>query len=281
MNVIDNRYQGFGLDELREWLVKRADSRGYVDLVDTGLPDAFRDAWHPDAQAASTKLDVYPRGSCPAQIDDAGEIRIDYAAQVYSDKGGIGGFRRRLELASGRAVHSLYELPDEEWGRGHGKRLMRRSVELYLRLGLTRIGVTAIGIGKYLWPMCGFTSESRDEHERTVQSMADFFADLGYNEELPRYQHLWEYPAALDLDDQGNDVLVSAGAIRDAFERAGRSFDVTGLPDPINPQIALTKALLIYNRTAAWPGVFRLDGWHDDPCENPQIAQLCAYTQHV
>lgn len=142
---MDDVYPGFTLDSLRDWIDAHS-RRGRADLGDTGLPPQLRDAWLP------VGMDFYPRGSQNyAILDAAGEVEISYHAQIYTQAGEAGRLGRHFSTTTGIAKHKYFSLPASEWGGGNGKRMMRRSAELYRRLGLSEIQVDAVDLGRYLW----------------------------------------------------------------------------------------------------------------------------------
>jgi len=272
VQILDDRYPSFDLAALQEWVSKRADARGNVDLVQHGLPEPLQDAWLPDAKHTRVALDIYPEGGCVASLSSDGAVSFDYKAQGYNELGGVMKLRRRFATGSGRVDHGWFWLPREEWGAGHGRRLMRRSAELYLRLGLESVYITAIQAGKYVWPMCGFQTDDQDgEHAKTLDTIERLYEDLGFDEPLPRFDDLWDLEL-LDLDEKGEEVLVSVEEVRTALAGDGRSFDIAEVADPTAPVLLLSKALLLYNATAGWPGVLHLVRG------SKQLARLADYT---
>lgn len=199
---------------------------------------------------------------------------MDYRAQVYNVHGGSGKLSRRFDTSTGRVDHAYFWLPSEEWGAGHGKRLMRRSTELYDRLGLKSVHISALEAGKYIWPMCGFQTEESDdkEHDKTLDAIQRFAEGVGFDAALPRFANLWDYEV-LDHEADGERVFVTEADIYAAFINDGRDFQRSGLPAPTTPRLPLSKALLIYNATAIWPGVLRLERG------TVQLARLDAYTR--
>jgi GNAT superfamily N-acetyltransferase len=271
MDILDNRYQGFDLPALQEWLAERADADGRVDLVVHGLPEPLRDAWLPDPEHTRAELDIYPQGGCVGTLSACGDVSLDYKAQGYNHRGGEMNLRRRFDTQTGRVDHGWFWLPREEWGAGHGRRLMRRSAELYLRLGLASVHLTAIQAGKFVWPMCGFQTDDPEEHGKTLDTIRRLFGHLGFEGDLPRFDDLWELEM-LDVDEDGCEVLVAVSDIQMALALDGRSFEIAAVAEPTVPALALSKALLLYNATAGWPGVLILERG------SKQLTRLADYT---
>lgn len=282
MSGVGARYAGYDLDELRDWIERKSQDSDYsagYNTVDLGsfydgrsrLPDPFQDAWLPE----DPDIAVWPDGAyCRAQLDpDSGDVRVTYRAQLLTAAGGQGALSRSFDTATGKVSHTRFDLPSDEWSSGHGKRAMKRSAELYDRLGLDSIHITAANLGRYIWPMCGFESEGEGEHAKIVQAIRTFAGALGYSDlGDENFEYLWEYSALRERSD-GSRVTVSREAVLAALDKLGRSPDA--LEIEIRDEMAIDNALLVWNAQLLWPGVFYLDSTKDG------ASQLASYTQDV
>lgn len=264
--MIGATYQGITRADIYDRLARLADKRGSVDLTTHRLV-AFEDAWMP---APASDLVCYPKGKNSGVVFDDGHFRIEARYQVSNAVGQSGTISRNVDTRDdGKATHIVANFPDTNWNRGYAKRTMLRSAELYQRIGLAGIEVTATELGKYIWPSCGFGHLDRRNQEDLNDAIATWAAVLGYPE-LPRYDRPWEY-RALDVRSDGSEARVTLEALISALVRAGRLARAVPAPDPTR-RYRPSVVLLVYNELKLW------EGWFDLQDGSPSVRRLLDYT---
>jgi hypothetical protein len=85
-----------------------------------------------------------------------------------------------IQTAAAVAHHNFFTLPPLDQGHGKGRRVVRRSLDLYDELGLERVRLLAVDIGTYVWAMAGFDFESREDRQRVMDATLAFAQELGF-----------------------------------------------------------------------------------------------------
>jgi hypothetical protein len=233
-----------------------ADWRDWVDTYGTGgqllidrtelLPPGLRAAF----ELEGFEL-FFPDHRPPSWMAIKGDrvlLRLD--AGLLSPETIEAGSIRRSMATGHKAIHEYFALPQMFWGGGHAKRMLRNAVLLYEQLEIPRVELSAEGLGKYIWAVCGFDFRDDETREAVNTAMRLFANELGI-EGLPEFQRPWG-ALALDTNDDGEPVYVPTGALQRALRERGEIQLVQGVPPS---RISPSKALLLYSRYDSWEGV--------------------------
>lgn len=135
--------------------------------------------------------------------------------------------------------HDLFELNPEHQNKGHAKNVLAQSFELYERMGVRHVDVTAVEIGKYTWASIGFRA-GRVQPDRLASLQAKF---INY----------------LRGEGLGQHVTEARAAAKDLPEIA--DLHINGRP--VGREFLLGKGTLTETRPPGWSGELRID--RDDP----------------
>jgi hypothetical protein len=221
---------------------ERADIRDEPELVAEIL-----DAWTPDGLG----LDVL--GGSELRRDPRERLILTLSAALRTrGRGGgeHGGIERQLLIGSGVARHIRLELPQSAQRQEKGRHMLGRSVLAYERLGLTRVSLQAVDVGRYVWAACGFSFSHELDRITIAQRLVELQNETGIPISGPPRDTLEPYEIAYA---ESEDPL----RLRDWLEI---------LDEPANyPEDELDrlvtrpgKLLLLHNRTPSWDGTLRI-----------------------
>jgi len=227
---------------------RRLGARDRVDIRDE--PDLVIEvltAWTPNG----LELDVLA-GSELRRDPDEGLILTLTGEFVPGDPGAHGheSIERQLFLGSGVARHIRLELPQSAQQQEKGRHMLGRSVLVYEQLGLTRISLSAVDVGRYVWAACGFSFTS--EHDRGV--LARRLADLETESGIPISGPAWNTLEPYDIAyAESRDPL----RLRDWLEILDEPADY---PSEELDQLVTRpgKLLLLHHRTPGWDGTLEI-----------------------
>ena len=116
-----------------------------------------------------------------------GALVVDLSAELRPRGIGIeetGVLQRRLDTGSGVASHRKLELPADVHGQRRGRVMLRRSVDVYAELGIERVRLTAVDIGRYVWAAAGFSFYDEDSRGHVTSMLEHLANELGLVIEL-------------------------------------------------------------------------------------------------
>jgi hypothetical protein len=152
------------MSELADVWDRRLGAHERVDIRDEpALVAEVLRAWTPDG----LELDVL--AGSELRRDPEERLILTLSAELIPsdrDAGEHGSVERQLFLGSGVARHIRLELPAYAQQQEKGRRMLGRSVLIYEQLGMTRVSLSAVDIGRYVWAACGFSFIS--DHDRSV-----------------------------------------------------------------------------------------------------------------
>jgi len=152
---------------------ERADVRDEPELVIEVLG-----AWTPDGM----RIDVLA-GSELRRDPHEGLVLTLAAEFVPGEHGPFGldhgSIERQLFLGAGVARHIRLELPAYAQQQEKGRRMLGRSVLIYEQLGMTRISLAAVDVGRYVWAACGFSFTNEHDRSAVARRLAELETESG------------------------------------------------------------------------------------------------------
>lgn len=236
--------------EWQDWVESRG---GAVLDISTPelLPPGLREALGFDRYEVIFREGLNARSV--ALVHGDGDVEVRLSASLLAPKAKEGGTIERRIRTNREAVHEKFWLPQLDWGRGNARAMLSWCVPLYQELGIESISLEAFSVGRYVWGVAGFDFADEQTREAVNVGARVFANKAGIRDDLPDFQHPWDL-LALDVDDDGNEVLVPEDRLADALanqpEAPKRLHGGSGL--------APSKALLLYGLHDAWDGVFDL-----------------------
>jgi hypothetical protein len=184
-------------------------------------------------------------------------VSVVYRAEIFppdvdpQDPRAVRGvIDRTFQTIEGHVQHEEFRLPLPWQNKGLGSDCVRRSVELYDRLGLRTVSLSAVSFGIYVWAMCGFEFMYPGPRLQVVNA-AQSFADrlrLEYRLDLSQVRFPWEI-ASLE------EVIT----YRDIAEARDEYVEEDDLPaDELEEEIAVGKAIMLMGGIPSWEGRLNL-----------------------
>lgn len=174
------------------------------------------------------------------------------ATLVPADRGGgeHGSIERQLLIGSGLARHIRLELPQSAQRQEKGRHMLGRSVLVYEQLGLRRISLAAVDVGRYVWAACGFSFTNERDRMTIAQRLDELQNETGIPISGPPRETLEPYEIAYA---ESEDPL----RLRDWLEILDEPADY---PDDELDRLVTRpgKLLLLNNRTPGWDGELRI-----------------------
>lgn len=220
---------------------ERADIRDEPELV----AEVLR-AWTPDG----LELDV--RAGSELHRDPQERLILTLSAGLTTPGrgGGHGSVERQLLLGSGIARHIRLELPQSAQRQEKGRHMLGRSVLVYEQLGLTRISLAAVDVGRYVWAACGFSFTNERDRMTIAKRLAELQSETGIPISGPPRDTLEPYEIAYA---ESEDPL----RLRDWLEILDEPANYP--EDELDQLVARPgKLLLLHNRTPGWDGTLRI-----------------------
>jgi hypothetical protein len=112
-------------------------------------------------------------------ISALGDSRFDVGGSLLDKEGGrpVGTYDRELYLNEKRAYSAFFKIEKDQTDANIGKKVLAGNIEMYEKLGITEVGVTAnIDVGGYAWAKYGYvpTQEAWNSfRQRLASEMAD------------------------------------------------------------------------------------------------------------
>lgn len=195
---------------------------------------------------AGTKFDYSPAN---------GQLNIE--ARLVDPETGqrIGSMNREIDPSTGRAYHGYLSIQQDSRGTGLVPKMLQNQVELYKKMGLDRVEVSAdLDVGKYAWAKYGFlpkTNQDWDYHRDAIRYTLDAMRPDLSPEQYTEVRKLTDSPDKHALWGIA-DLSQPAPANWKIAARTAARKDTT-----------LGQALL--TRSGAWPG--KLDLTDEDSME--------------
>jgi hypothetical protein len=220
----------------------RADVRDEPELV----AEVLR-AWTPDGLG----LDVL--AGSELRRDPEERLILTLSAALVPGEGSTrahGSVERALFLGSGVARHIRLELPQDAQRQEKGRHMLGRSVRVYEQLGLTRISLQAVDVGRYVWAACGFSFTSEHDRAAVTQRLTELETDSEIPISGPVSDTLEPYDIAYA---ESRDPL----RLRDWLEILDEPADY---PDEELDQLVTRpgKLFLLHDRTPSWDGTLTI-----------------------
>jgi hypothetical protein len=201
-------------------------------------------AWTPDG----LELDVL--AGSELRRDPKERLILTLSANLLSGAREHGSIERQLFLGSGVARHIRLELPLSAQRQEKGRHMLGRSVLAYEQLGLTRISLSAVDVGRYVWAACGFSFSSEHDRVAVTQRLTELETESGIPISGPAWDTLEPYDIAYA---ESVDPLL----LRDWLEILDEPADY---PDEELDQLVTRpgKLLLLHDRTPGWDGALAI-----------------------
>jgi hypothetical protein len=193
-------------------------------------------------------------GSIATREGDA-DVRVELTGLLQPDLFGpdnalgkkqVGPIHRTLNTATRTARHHVLQVPAAWRGQHRGRRAIRSSVGLYRALGIERVSLVAVDIGRYVWGMCGFDFASDAGRAHVLRTVVDFAQDvLAIDLDIGELRYPWEIGSI-----EGEITLAE---IADALG-AGELNLPMGIADKLHEPMRLGKALLLFSPVGGWEG---------------------------
>jgi hypothetical protein len=242
----------------QEWLDRLGGAGRQHSLADAReLFPEIHDAYTPPDFTATPSF-----GTVSSDADGEISVFVTYRlTSLLNNETGI--IDRTFSTRTGWANHKLFDLPEASRDHYRGRLTMRKSARLYENLGIEKVKLTAIDIGRYVWAMCGFDFEPleddanegwQDDRTIVLNAASQFAEALGRglsDEDIARLEHPWQI-GALESDAPISlyDVALAQG--ENPQDLADVADDLAG------EEIRLGKALLLYAPYSQWNGVLDL-----------------------
>ena len=142
----------------------------------------------------SFRIDIIPKvGVEFMQQRDASGRRIKPTKRVTSPEDRIGGGNRLLYLSGGKLfAENQTFFPNQEFNDlGIGSALYESQERLYRELGVEKVSLLAVDVGRYVWAKQGFDCDSRSQLSDMAEEFAAFLAREGL-ETFTEIKHLWD-----------------------------------------------------------------------------------------
>src|SRR5581483_325201 len=158
---------------------RRLGQREHADVhAEPELVTEVLEAWTPDGM----RIDVLPGSEL--RRDPQEGLVLTVAAEFAPGEHGPtgpehGSIERQLFLGSGVARHVRLELPAYAQQQEKGRRMLGRSVLVYEQLGITRISLAAVDVGRYVWAACGFSFTSQHARYAVARRLAELETESG------------------------------------------------------------------------------------------------------
>lgn len=139
--------------------------------------------YHPDLNKEVLRSAFTPKGYSGAatEINHAkqydGGIRTTVVFKLKHKSGKYGSIEREFEKSSNGSIsvhHSLFEIPKELNGKGSAKEVMAKSFALYEKIGVKKVTMHAVDVGKYVWAALGFKASEPSERKKVVTAFSKF-----------------------------------------------------------------------------------------------------------
>jgi hypothetical protein len=227
---------------------RRLGARERIDIRDEPeLVVEVLTAWTPDGLG----LDVLA-GSELRRDPQEGLILTLSAELVPGDPGarGHGSIERQLFLGSGVARHIRLELPQDAQRQQKGRHMLGRSVVIYEQLGMTRVSLSAVDVGRYVWAACGFSFTSEHDRVALTQRLVELETESG----IPISSLAWDTLQPYDIAyAESRDPL----RLRDWLEILSEPADY---PSQELDQLVTRpgKLFLLHDRTPGWDGALAI-----------------------
>jgi hypothetical protein len=236
------------MSELADVWDRRLSARERIDIRDEPeLVVEVLTAWTPEGLG----LDVLA-GSELRRDPEEGLILTLSAALVPGDRGerGHGSIERRLFLGSGVAQHIRLELPPYAQRQEKGRHMLGRSVLVYEQLGLTRVSLSAVDVGRYVWAACGFSFTSEHDRVAVTKRLAELETESGIPISGGASDTLEPYDIAYA---ESRDPL----RLRDWLEILDEPADYSS--EELDRLVTRPgKLLLLHDRTPGWDGALAI-----------------------
>jgi hypothetical protein len=223
---------------------ERADVRDEPELVTEALG-----AWTPDGM----RIDVLPGSELRRDPHEGLVLTLaaEFAPGDHRQSGpDHGSIERQLFLGAGVARHIRLELPGYAQQQEKGRRMLGRSVLIYEQLGITRISLAAVDVGRYVWAACGFSFTNQRDRAAVAGRLVDLETETGIKVSNLDWDSLEPYDIAYAESD---DPL----PLRDWLEILDEPADYHDheLDQPVTRP---GKLLLLHHRTPGWDGTLKI-----------------------
>ncbi|MHB8694849.1 MAG: hypothetical protein ACYDHH_26755 [Solirubrobacteraceae bacterium] len=229
---------------LAELWGKRLGSRDRVDLRnEPGIIRELLAAWTPHG----LELDVLAGSELVRDPVDG--LIVNFAANFVLTSADVedhGSIERRLLLDAGVAKHIRLELPEHSQRQRKGRHMLGASVRTYQALGLTRVSLSAVDVGRYVWAACGFSFDSEPDRAPVIARLAALAAE--WDVPIPGLD--WETAEPFDIAyAESSDPI----PLRDWLELLDEPADYP--EETLNAPVTRPgKLFLLSSQTPSWGG---------------------------
>lgn len=237
--------------QLVEDLIRRLGEGGSVDLASD--PEAMGEllrAWTP------VDFQLTPLSGSWARADEQG-VELGLTAELTplvepdsdrdDDDPVSGVIQRYLHTGDAIARHENFTIP-RGWNRRYrGRLVLRESAFVYEQLGIERVELSAVDVGRYVWAACGFDFISREELEMVVDAISEFAEELSLAQHhFENIEHAWEIAYMEPLREI---------TVREVAEILGEYVDEEAGTQLVDEP---GKLLLLHPNTPSWQGALDL-----------------------
>ena len=143
--------------------------------INPAKAEKFLQRWNERVQEAPEDFKREFLGGMPGTMnisynDSADKLSVE--GKLQEDGKDIGEYQRSIDLKNNSAYSAYFVLKKSERGAGVGKTLLKSNVEMYQKLGLDKVTVSAnIDVGGYAWAKYGYvpTADSWSSLSSTIR----------------------------------------------------------------------------------------------------------------